>query len=181
MSETLGERYLTDVRSEFRRLKTQAERSLAQVQDGQLHATLDPESNSLAILIQHIAGNMVSRWTDFLTTDGEKPTRNRDGEFEAHAERNRAELTAIRERGWSCLFAALDGLKPGDLMRTVVIRGEDFAVVEAIQRQLSHYAAHIGQIVFLAKHLAGPGWKTLSVPRGQSNAQAWKYREGEKR
>jgi len=178
---SLGDRYLADVRSEFARLKAQAERALAQVSDAQLQTTLDPESNSLAILIQHVAGNMISRWTDFLGSDGEKPDRNRDGEFEAHDGRDRAALMALWERGWSCLFGALGSLGPDDLLRTVTIRGEAFFAIEAIQRQLSHYAAHIGQMVFLAKHLAGERWRTLSIPRGASNQQQWSYRGPEPR
>ena len=159
--------FLAVARDEFRRLKRQAEKALAQVDVEALHRVLDPESNSLAILLRHLAGNMRSRWTDFLTTDGEKPDRHRDGEFETTS-RTRGELMAEWEDGWARLFSALDGLSGEDMTRGVTIRGESLPVVEAISRQLTHYAAHVGQIVFLAKHLAGERWKTLSIPRGQS-------------
>jgi len=158
---------LAVARDEFRRLKRQAENALAQVDDDALHRVLDPESNSLAILLRHLAGNMRSRWTDFLTSDGEKPDRDRDGEFEGTS-RTRAELMAEWKDGWARLFGALDGLRDEDLTRSVTIRGESLSALEAIARQLAHYSAHVGQIVFLAKHLAGARWKTLSIARGQS-------------
>ena len=163
----LASHVLVVARGEFARLKRQAEKALAQVDDAALHSVLDPESNSLAILLRHLAGNLRSRWTDFLTTDGEKPDRNRDGEFEATS-RTRGELMAEWEDGWARLFGTLDALTAADLTRSVTIRGEALFVVEAIARQLTHYAAHVGQIVFLAKHLAGARWKTLSIARGQS-------------
>lgn len=160
--------YLEDVADQFRKYKQLADRALAQVRDEDLFATLDPESNSLAILIQHMAGNLISRWTDFLTSDGEKPDRDRDSEFEVKAGRTRADLLARWEQGWACLFQALAPLTEEDLTRTVTIRAEPHTVVQAIDRQLMHQAYHVGQIVFLAKHLASEHWQNLSVPRGKT-------------
>jgi len=159
--------YLEDALSLFRYYKRLAERAMEQVSDEQLFETLDPEANSIAIIVKHMAGNMRSRWTDFLTSDGEKPTRNRDSEFVAPAA-TRAHLLAEWETGWACLFAALEPLTGADLARTVTIRGEAHSVVQAINRQLAHYPHHVGQVVLLAKHFAGDHWKSLSVPRNQS-------------
>jgi hypothetical protein len=161
----LAAEYLADSRIQFEKLKAQAEKAIAQVTDDQLHATLDPESNSIATIMRHMAGNLRSRFTDFLTTDGEKPDRNRDGEFEMERPLTRDELMAEWERGWGVLFSALEELRPDDLLRDVYIRGERHTVLQALQRQLTHHASHVGQIVLLAKHLAGPAWKTLSIPR----------------
>ena len=136
--------------------------------------TLDPESNSIAVLVKHLAGNMRSRFTDFLTTDGEKPNRDRDREFEMNSTTTRADIMGWWEEGWARVFAAVEALKPEDIMRTVTVRGEPHTVLQAINRQIAHYAQHTGQIVFLAKHLRSSEWKTLSVPRGKSkdfNAQ----------
>lgn len=172
----LGEHFLDVVKHELYRLKVQAERAIAQVRDDRaLYHRLDPESNSIAIIVKHVGGNMVSRWTDFLTSDGEKPGRNRDAEFDPPNEMSRAELMAQWERGWACAFAALDSLTPASLQDTVRIRGEGFSVVEAILRQLPHYASHVGQIVFLAKHLEWDRWQSLSIPRGQSD-RPWPYK-----
>ena len=165
-----GKHWLDDSLRELRRLKRQAEKALGQVDDEQFFHTLDPESNSLAILVKHLAGNQRSRWMDFLTSDGEKPDRNRDSEFVIEPADTRAALMEGWERGWKYLFDALEPLGEDDLMRSVQIRGEPHTIVQAVNRQLSHYAGHVGQMVFLAKHLAGPNWKTLSVPRGQSQA-----------
>jgi hypothetical protein len=159
--------YLADIRVQFEKLKVQAGKALAQATDEQLHAALDPESNSLAILVRHMAGNLRSRFTDFLATDGEKPDRNRDGEFELDRPLTRAELMADWESGWAVLFATLSSLEPGDALREVSIRGERMTALQALNRALTHQASHVGQIVFLAKHLAGPGWHTLSIPRRQ--------------
>lgn len=161
--------YLEDVVDQFRKLKDLGDRSLAQVRDEDLYATLDPESNSLAVLIQHMAGNLRSRWTDFLHSDGEKPDRDRDAEFVVTTT-NREELLARWGEGWRCLFQALAALSEEDLAMTVLIRAEPHSVIKAINRQLTHYGYHIGQIVFLAKHFASDHWKTLSVPRGGSAA-----------
>ena len=152
----------------MRKLKIQADKALAQTTDEHGFATLDPESNSIAIIVKHMAGNMQSRWTDFLTSDGEKPDRDRDGEFELTPADTRQHIIAQWERGWSTLFEAVSSLTPVDLGKTVRIRGEAHSVVEAINRQTSHYAAHVGLIVMLAKHYAGPRWQTLSIPRGKS-------------
>jgi hypothetical protein len=144
------------------------ERAMEQLRDQDFFATLDPESNSIAILVKHLAGNMRSRFTDFLTTDGEKPDRFRDQEFECNAATTRAEVMQWWEDGWGRVFAALEALKPEDVTRTVTIRGEPHTVLQAINRQIAHYAQHTGQIVFLAKHLRSSQWKTLSIPRGKS-------------
>jgi uncharacterized damage-inducible protein DinB len=155
------------VLDEFQKIKKLADKSIAQLSDDQLHATLDPEANSVAILMRHMAGNMRSRWIDFLTTDGEKPDRMRDREFEV-PRATRDELLAEWEHGWQCVFDALTPLTDADLQRRVVIRGEPHTVYKAISRQVAHYSGHAYQILLLAKHLCGPNWKTLSIPRGQS-------------
>jgi hypothetical protein len=160
--------YLKDCLLQLQKLKSQADRAIAQVKDEHLFSKLDPEANSIAIIIKHLVGNMRSRWTDFLTSDGEKPDRDRDAEFESRAEDTRKRILASWEDGWSRTFAAIEGLKPEDLARTVTIRGEPHSVLEAINRQMTHYAEHIGQIVLLAKHYAGSDWRTLSIPRGKS-------------
>lgn len=162
--------YLADALHLFRTTKGRCDRALAQVPFEQWSVRLDPESNSLTTLILHFAGNLISRWTDFLTADGEKPTRNRDTEFEDRPDWTQAQLLAHWETGWSRLFDALAPLRDGDLERTVYIRGEPHTVLKAIQRQVAHYSYHEGQLVFLAKHLAGPRWQTLSIARGQSQA-----------
>ena len=154
---------------EFQKTKQLADRAIAQLSDAQLHARLDDEANSVAMLMQHMAGNMRSRWTDFLSTDGEKPWRNRDAEFEPPVFA-RSELLAAWEQGWAVLFATLEGLTDDDLTRTITIRGEGQTVLAALARQLGHYAGHAYQIVLLAKHLQGPDWTTLSIARGQSSA-----------
>lgn len=166
--DPVSSHFLDEIRRQLRGYKRLAEGALAQLQDDDFFATLDPESNSVAILIKHIAGNMRSRFTDFLTTDGEKSNRHRDQEFELSDKPTRAELMRAWEEGWACVFAALDELKPDDVMHTVYIRQEAHTVVQALNRALAHYAFHIGQIVFLAKHLRSADWKTLSVPRGKS-------------
>jgi len=160
--------YLQDVRREFGSLKRLAEKSLAQVSDSSFVAALDPGSNSIAVLVKHLAGNLRSRWTDFLTSDGEKSDRRRDSEFEIGPDDTRASLAGRWEEGWRTLFAALEALTAEDLSREVLIRGERISVVRAINRQLTHYADHVGQIVLLSKHWAGERWQTLSVPRGKS-------------
>jgi uncharacterized damage-inducible protein DinB len=159
--------YLKDSTEVFRHYKKLAERAMAQLADEQLFTVLDEESNSIAIIVKHMAGNMRSRWTDFLTSDGEKPDRHRDTEFE-DPPATREALLAMWESGWRCLFGALDALTDADLSRTITIRGEAHSVTQAINRQLAHYPYHCGQIVFLAKHLNHAGWKTLTVPRGKS-------------
>ncbi|HZF13918.1 MAG TPA: DUF1572 family protein [Thermoanaerobaculia bacterium] len=172
MDETpsLTDSYLKDVAVEFRKLKTLADKAIAQVEDADLFTTLDPESNSLAILMQHLGGNLRSRWTDFLTTDGEKPDRDRDAEFEPAPGTTRAELLEVWELGWSRLLGTIDGLLPPALGKTVAIRGEPHSVPQAIQRALIHAAYHVGQIVLLAKHARSTEWQNLSVPKGGSGA-----------
>jgi hypothetical protein len=159
--------YLQDSIALFLHYKKLADGAMAQVSDAQLYVSPDPESNSIAVIVKHLAGNMCSRWSDFLTSDGEKPWRNRDCEFEAPPETREALLT-MWEEGWATLFSALAPLTESDLSRTVTIRGEAHSVMQAINRQMAHYPYHCGQIVFLAKHLQHENWKSLSVPRGQS-------------
>jgi uncharacterized damage-inducible protein DinB len=159
--------YLQDSLTGLRYYQNLAERAIAQVPDEQLTATLDNEMNSIAIVVKHLAGNMRSRWTDFLTSDGEKPDRNRDTEFD-EAPQTRADLLAMWDEGWARVFSALEPLTEADLQRTVTIRGEPHSVMQAINRQVAHYPYHIGQIVMLAKHFQSHAWKSLSVPRRQS-------------
>lgn len=159
--------YVEDSLAIFRQYKGLGERAMAQVNDEQLFLALDEEANSIAIIVKHMAGNMCSRWTDFLTTDGEKPSRNRDCEFVDPAA-TRAALLEQWENGWSTLFGALEPLTDADLTRTVLIRGEAHSVMQAINRQIAHYAQHVGQIVLLAKHYSGSRWQSLSVPRNKS-------------
>ena len=152
---------------EFQKIKKLADKSIEQLSDEQLHATIDPDANSIAVLMRHMAGNMRSRWIEFMTSDGEKPDRMRDREFEDPGQ-SRAELIAEWEHGWQCVFEALTPLGDADLLRSVIIRGESMSVYKAISRQVAHYAGHAYQILLLAKHLQGARWKTLSIPRGQS-------------
>src|SRR6516165_10914331 len=159
--------YVEDSIEIFRQYKRLGERAIAQVADEQLSASLDEESNSIAIIVKHLTGNMRSRWTDFLTTDGEKPTRNRDGEF-VEPPGTREALMREWEAGWACVFAAMEPLNDADLGRTVMIRGEAHSVMQAINRQVAHYSMHLGQIILLAKHYSGAQWQTLSVPRNKS-------------
>jgi uncharacterized damage-inducible protein DinB len=159
--------YLEDSLTLFRYYKDLTERAMAQVTDEQLQEVLDPEMNSIAVIVKHMAGNMRSRWTDFLTTDGEKPNRNRDDEF-VDPPSTREALLRVWEDGWQCLFRALDQLSDGDMSRTVTIRGEPHSVIQAINRQMAHYSYHCGQIVLLAKHFKRDGWQSLTVPRRQS-------------
>lgn len=168
MPTPLGDHYLTNALVEFRRYKQLAERAMDQIGDEVFFAVLDPEANSIAVLVKHMAGNMRSRWRDFLTTDGEKADRDRDSEFIIAPEDTRAALLARWEEGWQLLFDALEPLMGTDLLRTVSIRGEPHTIVEATNRQVAHYAYHVGQIVFLAKHARSREWQSLSIPRGQS-------------
>ena len=159
--------YLEDSLALFRQYKRLAERAMEQITDEQLFATLDPESNSIAIIVKHLAGNMRSRWTDFLTTDGEKPDRSRDREF-IDPPPTRCGVLEAWEDGWKRLFETLESLSEADLKRTITIRGEAHSVMQAVNRQVAHYGLHVGQIVLLAKHFAGNEWQPVSVPRGQS-------------
>ena len=162
--------YLRATLAELRNLKRLADRALAQVGDAGFVHALDPESNSLAVAVKHVTGNLSSRWTDFLTADGEKPDRNRDGEFELGPADTRPALTQAWEEGWRRCLEGIEALTPGDLGAGVHIRGEAMSAQAAIQRGLAHTAQHVGQIVFLSKHLAGSRWSTLSIPRGQSRS-----------
>jgi hypothetical protein len=160
--------YLDEAHRQFRGHKRLAEGAMAQLKDHELFLTLDPESNSIALIVKHLAGNMRSRFTDFLNTDGEKPNRNLDQEFELGPTTTRADLTKMWEDGWARLFSTIEALKPEDVMRKVTIRGEPHTVLQAINRQIAHYAYHTGQIVFVAKHIRSGKWKSLSIPRGKS-------------
>jgi len=164
----VSKHYLEEARRQLRGHKRMAEGAMSQLRDEDFFVTLDPESNSVAVLVKHLAGNMRSRFTDFLTSDGEKPNRFRDQEFELTPSTTRAEIMQLWEEGWVCVFEAIDPLKPEDVMRSVTIRGEPHTVLQAINRQIAHYAQHIGQIVFLAKHLRSNEWRTLTIPRGKS-------------
>ena len=170
--------YIEDAVAVFQYYKKLAERAMAQVNDEQLFEALDHEANSIAILVKHMACNMRSRWTDFLTTDGEKPNRNRDSEFVDPAA-TRTELLAEWEDGWGRLFGAIEPLTDADLTRRITIRGEAHSVMQAINRQLAHYPHHVGQIVLLAKHFACDGWQTLSVARNRSAEFNTKVAAGE--
>jgi hypothetical protein len=159
--------YHQDAISSFRSYRGLADKAIAQLKDDELFVTLDEEANSVAVIMKHMAGNMFSRWTDFLTTDGEKPDRNRDMEFVIESA-NKEQLMDYWERGWKCVFDAVEPLKSEDFDKKVTIRGQEHTIVMAINRQLTHYAYHIGQIVFLAKHFRSSEWQSLSVPRNRS-------------
>ena len=178
MAHVFTTSYVEDSVALFRQYKRLGEGAMAQVTDEQLFAAIDAESNSIAIIVKHMAGNMRSRWTDFLTADGEKPNRNRDTEFENPPD-SRAELLGVWEDGWQRVFSALEPLSDADLTRTVTIRGEPHSVMQAINRQIAHYASHIGQLIFLAKHLQAANWRTLSVPRNRSTEFNRKVAAGE--
>jgi hypothetical protein len=160
--------YLEEAGKQMRGHKRMGEAAMAQLRDEDFFITIDAESNSIAILVKHLAGNMRSRFTDFLISDGEKPARFRDREFEITSGTTRADVMKWWEEGWNCVVAAIAALKPEDVMRTVTVRGEPHTVLQAINRQIAHYAQHVGQMVFLAKHLRSNEWKTLSIPRGKS-------------
>lgn len=166
--ESIAAAYLDESFRTFRGYKRMADGALAQLDDADFFRVPDPESNSVAIIVKHIAGNLRSRWTDFLTSDGEKPDRNRDQEFVLTGADTREELMQYWERSWETVFNTLKNLQPEDVERTVYIRGEPHTVLQAASRSVTHVAHHIGQIVFLAKHLRSTQWKTLSIPRGKS-------------
>jgi uncharacterized damage-inducible protein DinB len=167
MAHKFSTSYIEDSLSLFRYYKKLAESAIEQVSDDELFKTLDEEMNSMAVIVKHMAGNMRSRWTNFLTSDGEKPDRDRDSEFIAPPQ-TRAELMRVWNQGWDRVFEALEPLKDADLERKVLIRGEPHSVMQAINRQIAHYSYHCGQIVFLAKHFRGSCWKSLTVPRNRS-------------
>lgn len=166
--EVLATHYLDEAARQFRGYKRVGEGALAQLRNEEFFVLLDPEANSIAMLVKHVAGNMRSRFTDFLTTDGEKPDRFRDQEFIVDGNTTRQQVMEWWERGWTFVFAAVEELRPEDIMHTVYIRNEPHTVLQALNRAIAHYAQHVGQIVFLAKHLRSTEWKTLSVPRGKS-------------
>jgi uncharacterized protein DUF1572 len=168
INSNLASHYLDEAHRQMRGHKRLAEGAMAQLKDHELFLALDAESNSIAVIVKHMTGNMRSRFTNFLTTDGEKPNRQRDQEFELSSTTARAELTVWWEEGWARVFAAIEALKPEDVLSTVTIRGEPHTVLQAINRQIAHYAYHTGQIVFLAKHIRSGKWKTLSIARGKS-------------
>jgi len=168
MSADPAAAYLHDIARTFRNYKSLAERAIAQTPDEALHVELDPSSNSIAVILKHVSGNLRSRFRDFLTTDGEKPDRNRDGEFQMPERASRAQMMQWWEDGWATLLSALDALTPADLTRTIHIRGEAFLVVEALNRSITHTSYHVGQIAYLARHFAGPDWKSLTIPKGES-------------
>jgi uncharacterized damage-inducible protein DinB len=179
MSDRVASAYLDDSFRAFRGYRNLAEGAIAQLGDDELFRQLDAEANSIAVLMQHIAGNMRSRWTDFLTTDGEKPDRHRDREFEARTV-SRDELMREWNAAWDLMLGAIQALQPADVLREITIRGEQHTVLWAIQRQVTHYAYHVGQIVFLAKHFRGAEWKSLSIPKGQSEQFNQRMAAGER-
>jgi len=164
-----GTAYLDEARRSFRGYKRMAEGAMSQLTDDEFFRLIDPDANSVAIVVKHLAGNMRSRFTDFLTADGEKPNRHRDTEFQMNSGTKRAEVMSWWDAGWQIVFAAIDPLTAADVGRVVTIRNEPHTVLQAIHRQSLHYGYHIGQIVFLAKHLKGPTWKSLSIPKGKSD------------
>ncbi|MGI9166817.1 MAG: DUF1572 family protein [Pyrinomonadaceae bacterium] len=168
MNEQLTKDYLSDALANFRAYRKLAEKALDQLNHEELFIAIDEESNSIAVIMKHMAGNMLSRWTDFLTTDGEKPDRNRDLEFVIEPHTTKEGLVAYWEKGWDAVFTAIESLRPDDFEKKVMIRGEEHTIVQAINRQMTHYAYHIGQIVFLAKHFRSHEWRSLSIPKNRS-------------
>ncbi|HYJ88336.1 MAG TPA: DUF1572 family protein [Pyrinomonadaceae bacterium] len=168
MTDSIGTHYLADAISSLRAYKKLADKAIAQLKDGEIFRTLDEEGNSVAVIMKHMAGNMFSRWTDFLTTDGEKPNRNRDMEFVIEPQTTERDVVDYWESGWQIVFEAIEPLTAEDLLKKVSIRGEEHTVMQAINRQLMHYPNHIGQIIFLAKHFRSSEWNTLSIPRNKS-------------
>lgn len=167
-AEAIVQNYFEDALSSLRAYKKLADKAIAQTKDEEFFITLDDEANSVAVIMKHMAGNMLSRWTDFLNSDGEKPNRNRDMEFVIESQTTKDDVLAYWERGWACVFEALEPLRPEDFEKKIMIRGEEHTIVQAINRQLMHYSYHIGQIVFLAKHFRSTGWTSLSIPRNRS-------------
>ena len=168
MTADLASAYLANIVSMFRNYKALGEKAIAQTPDEALLTELDGNSNSIAVIVKHVGGNLRSRFRDFLTSDGEKPDRHRDGEFELSTPVSRAQVMQWWDEGWTTLLRELDALTPADLTSTVTIRGEAFLVAEALNRSVTHTAYHVGQIVYLARHFAGPSWRSLSIPKGES-------------
>lgn len=179
MAHEFSTSYIQDSLAVLRSWKGLAEKAMAQMKDEDFHVAIDPESNSVAVIVKHMVGNMRSRWRDFLTTDGEKPDRHRDTEFEMTEKLTRAQIMDLWERGWKYVWDALEPLTDADLTRTVYIRSEPHSVMQAINRQVAHYANHIGQIIFLAKHLRSSEWKAVTVPRGKSEEFLRRVQTGE--
>lgn len=169
MNHPVSENFLQSTQKLFHYYKTMGEKTMEQLNTEQLHQRANEDSNNIATIVKHIAGNMLSRWTDFLNSDGEKEWRNRETEFEDTLS-TKAEVMAAWEKGWNCLFEAIDPLQPEDLNRIAYIRNEGHTVIEVIHRQLGHYSYHIGQMVYLAKQIKGKDWQSLSIPKGQSDA-----------
>src|SRR6185369_4175497 len=167
-AQSIGEHFIEDALKSFRDYKKLAEGAIAQIDEAELFRTIDDESNSIAVNMKHMAGNMLSRWSDFLTTDGEKPERDRDMEFVMLPDTTKDDIIGYWQKGWQCTFDAIQPLNADDLMRTVRIRGQDHTVIEAMNRQIAHYAYHVGQIVYLAKHFKANDWKSLSVAKNRS-------------
>ena len=165
----INEHYLESVKKQFLYYKTLGEKAMEQIQPEQLFVSVNEDTNSIATIVKHLSGNMLSRWTDFLTTDGEKEWRNRDGEFENNLQTKEAVMT-LWDKGWNCFFDALDSIQPEQLSTIIYIRNEGHTVVEAINRQLAHYPYHIGQIVFYVKQLKTSEWESLSIPKNKSNS-----------
>lgn len=168
MEKNLGKHYIENSISEFKKIKKLGDKTFSQIKDEDFFWSPDEDSNSIAIIVRHFSGNMLSRWTDFLTTDGEKPNRNRDEEFERIFYTDKDDIISRWESGWKRVFDTLNSLKEEDLMKEITIRSEPHTVLEAINRQLTHYSYHTGQIVFIAKHLVNADWKSLSIPKGGS-------------
>lgn len=164
---SIEKQFLTNSFKEFHGIKKLGDRSIEQLNNEELHLKPASESNSISIIIRHLNGNMISRWTDFLTTDGEKPSRNRDDEFEGNYN-SKVELLTDWENGWKIVFTTIEGLKEEDVLKTIKIRGEDHSVIQAIQRQISHYGLHIGQIIYIAKLIKNDKFTSLSIPKGKS-------------
>ena len=165
----INNQYLESAKKQFLYYKTLGEKAMEQLEPEQLFVTVNEDANSIATIVKHLSGNMLSRWTDFLTTDGEKEWRNRDAEFQNDL-KSKEEVLALWNKGWECLFTALSGLQPEQLLQIIYIRNEGHSVIEAINRQLAHYPYHVGQIVFYAKQLKNSNWESLSIPRNKSNS-----------
>ncbi|OZU90569.1 hypothetical protein CIL03_05335 [Virgibacillus indicus] len=164
---SIGHEYLKVIQERFGSVKELGDKSLRQLSEDDMHWALNETSNSIAIIVKHLSGNMISRWTDFLGSDGEKPDRNRDQEFEEDLS-SKIEIISIWEKGWNALFEAIDDLEQGDLLKNIYIRGESHTVMDAIERQMAHYAYHVGQIVYIGKQRKDGKWESLSIPKGKS-------------
>ena len=168
LDAAVGAAYLKDVLRQYRMYKGYADKAIARVPEADLHTELDANSNSIAVIVKHVAGNLRSRFRDFLTADGEKPDRNRDGEFEMPDRVSRDEIMKWWEEGWAIVFGAIEAMTPDDLGRPITIRGEQYLAIEALNRSVAHTASHVGQIVYLARHFAGDSWTSLTIPKGAS-------------